>query len=422
MIRRVLAFAVLTAAACSSRSDSGGAVPWRTAFDSTGDTIVARTTGDVPNALVRRLVLEQKIGEAEGTDSVTFGRIGYVAITNDDGVFVFDEQGPSLKLFDSTGKLLRFVGRKGAGPGEFEQVAGMSTLPNNGLALWDASHARVNVYDVAGNFVQEWRVPVSGFFTTNALFTDGDTSVVLTLPLGERGAFSESGYVRFSATGALRDTIRIPRWVDSTPQLLGQQPNGQVMVSMRLPFAPTVQDSWNSNGALISGPSAPYVLYVTKPSRRPLKIIRSWEPVPTLPEERAESRESITWLIRLSLPDWQWPSTDLPSTKPAYSGFRTAQDGTIWVYVHSLAEKTEDATAPEASTPGLPPRPPQHYFEPNVFDVFGSDGAFLGRVMAARNEQILRMRGDRVWGVLADSSGVAYVARWRVEPAFQLPK
>ncbi|MGH7711230.1 MAG: 6-bladed beta-propeller, partial [Gemmatimonadaceae bacterium] len=345
MTRLAPVFAFL-AVACAGRSDSGSAAAlWRTVFDSTGDTIVARTSGIVPSDAERRLVLEQQIGQAEGSDTATFGRIGYIAVTGDNRLFVFDEQGPSLKLFDSTGKLVRYVGRKGAGPGEFEQVTGMSVLPNGGLALWDASHARVNVYDAAGDFVTQWRVPITGFFTYNGLLTDREGSVLLTLPLSGLRVFGESGYVRFSATGAIRDTITIPRWVDSTPQLLGTNKDGQVHVSMALPFAPTIQDRWSPIAALVSGPSAPYIVYVTHGTGRPLKIERAWTPVATLPQERTEHRARLTWSIRMSLPDWTWPGADIPATKPAYHGFRTAEDGRIWVHLHSVAEPTEEGDA-----------------------------------------------------------------------------
>lgn len=420
-MRQFVFFALVAAiVACGVRSDSRRAASWRTVFDSTGDTIVARTTGDVPAGSERRLVLEQRIGEAEGSDTVTFGRIQYLAVASDERIFVFDDQGPSLKLFDSTGKLARFVGRKGAGPGEFEQVTGMDALPNGGLALWDASHSRVNVYDSSGEFLTQWRVPITGYFTYNGLFTDRESSVLLTLPLGGLGVFGESGYVRFSDMGTIRDTIRIPRWIDSTPQLLGTNSSGQVKVAMTLPFAPTIQDTWSPIGVLVSGPSAPYVLYVTHGASRPLKIEREWAPVPTLPEERAELRASRTWSMRQSLPEWTWRGPDIPTTKPAYAGFRISEDGRIWVYLHSVAAKTEEADAAIAVS-GMPPPPQLRFREPNVFDVFQPDGSYLGRVRPDPRVQVMRMRHDRVWGVLTDSLGIAYVARWRVEPPFEAP-
>lgn len=419
MIRQVLAFAVLTAAACNSRSNSGGAVPLRTVFDSTGDTIVARTTGQVPNELVRRLELEQQIGGAEGNDTVTFGQIQAIAVTGDNRIFVFDQQGPSLKLVDSSGRFQRFVGRKGGGPGEFEQVNGMNALPNGGLALWDASHGRVNVYSAAGDFRYQWRVPVSGYFSWNGLHTDREGSIVLTGPLGPIGVFGEQGFFRFDSAGTLRDTVRIPKWIDSTPQLTasaGTPP--QVRQSMPLPFAPQLSYTWSWAGSLISGPSDPYHIYLSSAGAKPLKIVGPGERVTVLPAEKDDELQSLTASMRSQFPNWSWNGPDIPAYKPAYASVWTGYDGRIWV---SLCSRAEALKVPEPawdSTPGSPPPPLRHYREPNVYDVFESNGTYLGRVRLKRGQQLMRMRGNNTWGVLTDSLGVAFVARWRVEPPF----
>ncbi len=307
MIRPALAFALFAAAACSGSSDSGGAAPWRTVFDSTGDTIVARTTGEVPNELVRRLVLEQQIGEAEGSDSVTFGQIWYVVPTDDNQTIVFDNQGPTIKLFDSTGKLVRFVGRKGSGPGEYGQVNGMDVLPNGRLALWDATNGRVNVYTENGDFSGQWRVPLGGFFTSNALRADRAGNIVLNITIARREGVigGESGYIRFDEQGTVRDTIRVPKWIDSTPQIAASRGNPpQLMVSMPLPFAPQLVHLWSKAGALVSGPSAPYVAYLTNGVGRPLKVEREWKSVAVQPEEANEWRARTEWQIRSSMPEW----------------------------------------------------------------------------------------------------------------------
>ncbi len=421
MIRQALALALLAATACDRRSDNGGAAPWRTVFDSTGDTIVARTTGEVPNELIRRLVLERQIGEAEGNDTVTFGQIQAIAVTGDNRIFVFDQQGPSLKLFDSSGKFVRFVGHKGGGPGEFEQVNGMDISPNGGLVLWDASHGRVNVYSRAGDFSAQWRAPISGYFSWNGLHTDREGSIVLTGPIGPIGVFGEQGFFRFDSAGTLLDTIRIPKWIDSTPQLTasaGTPP--QVRQSMPLPFAPQLTYTWSWGGSLISGPSHPYHIDVSSAGAKPLKIMGPGERVAVLPGEEDDERQWLTTSMRSQFPNWSWNGPDIPAYKPAYASVWTGYDGRIWVSIYSRAEPLKVPEPAWDSTPGNPPPPLRHYREPNVYDVFESDGTYLGRLRVNRGQQVWRMRGNNVWGVLTDSSGVAYVARWRVEPPFEL--
>jgi hypothetical protein len=413
---------LMSLGACDSGSRSArSAAPWTTAFDSTGDTIVARTTGDVPNDAVRRLVLEQRVGEAEGNDTVTFGRIDAIAVATDDRAFVFDNQGPSLKLFDSTGGLLRFVGRKGAGPGEFEQVTGMGILPNGSLAIWDASHARINVYSSTGEYERELRAPVFGWFTSDGLHTDATGAIVLLAPFVSdqaTGNLGENAYIRLDSTGAIRDTVRFPRWIDSTPMLKARSKTVRAMLF--LPFAPQVTYTWHRTGALLSGPAAPYIVYRTHAKGRPLRIEREWTPVPVLAEEADDERALLTWDMREIDPSWNWSGPGIPKTKPAYSALISGEDGRIWVALHATGQRVDSEEEPAASDRSRQ-RPARRYVEPNVYDVFESGGAFLGRVRAERSQRVLRMRGNRVWGVLSDSLGVGYFARWRVEPPFPAP-
>jgi hypothetical protein len=393
--------------------------PWRTTFDSTSDTIVARTAGDIPNELVRRLVPEKRIGAAEGDDTVTFGRIEHIAVTSDNRVFVFDGQGPSLKLFDSSGALVRFVGRKGGGPGEFEQVTGIGLLPNGTLAMWDASHGRVNIYAANGDFSTQWRVPASGFFASNGLQTDNTGAIILRLPVGAdkaKGMLGTTALVRFDSLGAVRDTIHTPTWTEPPPTITAQGP-GQVG-RRNVPFYPRNVFSWSRSGHLLSGPSTPYALYLTHGSGRPRRIELAWTPVSLLPEESDYERDEATWVMRTIDPNWKWSAPSIPGMKPAYSELMSGEDARIWVKVHTTAERIEQPEE-HIAEPGVAPRPVRRYGEPNVYDVFEPNGTYLGRVRFGREYDIHRARGNLAWGVLTDSLGVAYVARWRVEPPFQ---
>src|SRR5690606_34417998 len=119
-----------------------------TAVDSTGDTIQVRINGAVPDELVRTLVAELAVGETDGEDVYTFGRIGTVLEGPAKGLIVHDAHNTSglIRLYDSTGTYLRTVGAKGSGPGEYQQLNGLVRLPNGQLVLWDGNNARLSRY------------------------------------------------------------------------------------------------------------------------------------------------------------------------------------------------------------------------------------------------------------------------------------
>jgi len=117
MMRVLLAAASMSAlmlGACGE-SVATASLPWTTAVDSTGDTTRVRITGDVPDSLVRTLVVDLAVGEADGADELTFGRIGGIAVGRDGAMFVYDaDQTVGLiRMYAPTGEYLRTVGAKG---------------------------------------------------------------------------------------------------------------------------------------------------------------------------------------------------------------------------------------------------------------------------------------------------------------------
>ncbi len=69
-----------------------------------------------------RLVEELRIGSATDPNA-GFSRIGNIAVDQDGQVYVFEVQDVRIRVYSSSGRLVRTIGRRGSGPGEFEQGA-----------------------------------------------------------------------------------------------------------------------------------------------------------------------------------------------------------------------------------------------------------------------------------------------------------
>lgn len=146
ILRMLVAITALIAvSACAPGTESGGDTPWVTAVDSTGDTVVVRVSGPVPDSRVSTLVPEVELGAEDGTEEETFGRIGTVIGTANGGLLVHDDQAPAVRLFDAQGAFVRTLGGKGGGPGEYEHINGITRLPDDRLVLWDAAGNRLNL-------------------------------------------------------------------------------------------------------------------------------------------------------------------------------------------------------------------------------------------------------------------------------------
>jgi sugar lactone lactonase YvrE len=59
-------------------------------------------------------------------------------------------------VFDPAGKYLREFGKKGSGPGEFDQPHGLAFDSKGRLFVADRSNNRIQILDQDGRFLEEW--------------------------------------------------------------------------------------------------------------------------------------------------------------------------------------------------------------------------------------------------------------------------
>jgi hypothetical protein len=78
-------------------------------------------------------------------------------------VVVADRFRPALLFFNPEGALVRSVGRRGAGPGEFESPGWFVPCATDSLFLWDLRLGRMTVADSEGRFVRQFSIPSSPY-------------------------------------------------------------------------------------------------------------------------------------------------------------------------------------------------------------------------------------------------------------------
>lgn len=415
---------VVVACGGGEEGSARGDTPWITAVDSTSDTIQVRITGTVLDGTVRSLVPELAVGETDGDDEYTFGRIGSVLEGPDRGLFVYDADNTSglIRLYDSTGRFVRIVGGKGSGPGEYEQLNGLVRLPNGHLVIWDGSNARLSRYDARGEHLTSWTLTMGGWFTSNGLQTDDAGTIYrwTVLDRGDepKGVPATYGVIREDSVGTLLDTLVYPRWSPGVPAYLdAQSPDGRMMTRTLPPFRPNEAVKVGRDGGLVSGPGDPYVFYLLPPSGRPTRIVREHTPVPVSATEASERRAQIEQMMKRVNPSWSWTGPGIPSTKPAYTTLEVADDGRIWVRLSTAGEPIPEAELAPVRTDVVPAPVRITTRDPAVYDVYSREGRLLGRVKLPPRTTLHRASGSTVWGVQRDEDGVEQAVRFRVEPA-----
>lgn len=415
-----LGSAAISACSTGESADTGIAAEWRAQRDTVGDTVVVRTLEGSVWGDTARLVEELRIGRLEGAPEETFGALRGLAVGNDGTIYVVDRQVPALRVYGPDGAYLRTIGSEGNGPGEYERPdGGIAVLPDGRIVLRDPANARINVYAPDGTFEESWRIR-GGRFTSRPLYVDTAGYVHhMMFEIQDEG--TEYWLLRFDGEGNRADSLHLNRygWQVEGAILEARFEQGQNRSISRgfVPFSPRGVWTFSPLDYPVGGISDEYEIDLMRSGEPVLRLARSAEPVPVLPEEKANQRERTTAGMRNTDPDWSWNGPPIPDTKPSFRSLMADEDGRVWVRRHVEAEPIPEDQIEEPEDPNA--RPPVRWHEPHaVFDVFEPDGRYLGPVYApdsfSTNPQPV-IRGARVWAVARDHLDVEYVVRYRIE-------
>lgn len=405
-----LAAAVL-AAGCGADQAARQHADWQAQVDTIGDTIVVRTIAGSEWG-TRELVPEVRIGSLEGEEHEMFGQIQMLATDPRDGsVYIYDRQVPALRKYDADGRYIATFGRKGGGPGEYENAdSGLGVLSDGRVVLRDPGNARFTVYAADGTYLESWPAR-GGMFTAAPLIVSGDGFYNPIFQFS--GAWTGTRLVRHDAAGMAGDTLVPPDMGGYTaPTVSAQMENSSQ--TWNVPFSPIARRSFHPDGYYVGGVSDRYQVDLFRPDGTVLRLGRDAEPVAVSAGERAAEEDRVTTAMRRLDPSWRWNGPPIPPIKPIFADISPARDGRIWVQLHQPGERVPD----DELEPGPDGRRPLARFrERVVWDVFEPDGRYLGQVFAPEGFSTSprpALDRDRVWGVMRDDLGVEYLTRFRI--------
>lgn len=407
--------AVCVAAACTSSDTASDAPSYTTVVDTAGDTIVIRTTGDIASADELSVTEVWRTGDPDGDETTSFGFVHSLAVNDSLQVYVFEGTTPQLRHYDANGALLRVIGGKGSGPGEYQRSNGVTVLRNGRVALWDAGSSRINIYSADGEYLEQITPPVTGYGTSNqslSALADGRLAVMAYVRDTSltREALGRIAWFLYDSTGSSRDTLMQP-FFGAPPANLVSRREGNVNTA-GVPFLPRAVAALHPGGFLVSSPSAPYVVHARQGSA-PLRIERMITALPVPEDERSQRREQLIYNMRRNDPAWTWNGPEIPREKPPMVGVMTTLDGSVLVSVSMPSEVfTPD---PPRVVEGEVPPPQLTFRSRTAYEWFGADGTFRGRFTLPRGARLHAMRGEHAWGTVVDSLDVPYLVHWRVE-------
>jgi hypothetical protein len=117
--------------------------------DSSGIAIVENGRVEVIWRVVDTAFTRTLVQHADSGAVDFFGEVRAL-IRNDGAVVAADLNDRQVMVFDAAGGLISRWGRKGAGPGEFESIAGIALIRDNNVAVYDDDLLRIGVVAASG--------------------------------------------------------------------------------------------------------------------------------------------------------------------------------------------------------------------------------------------------------------------------------
>lgn len=331
------------------------------------------------------------IGQITAGDTNAAGLVdpGYSAAMDDEGRVYVEDQAPAVvKVFESTGRFVRTIGREGDGPGEYRSPILM--IHGAHLIVQDPRLARITVFDTSGALIRSFRSTCCYFGST---YVDDSGHVYVWASGASHPEYSEA-FLKFALDGELLDTVWIPRGGEEALWKLERRGN---LSTWSIPGAPFDAAAFNPTGHYVHAWSADYRLAIQSNVHDTVLVFD--KPFDRVVVPEAKRQAAYDDRVASARRGWGAEAVasafhleDIPAAANPIQNVRVDPDGFIHVQVPSA-----DTTR-------------------TLYDVFDSGGIWQGTVRAPwhASADVVWRGTDRVLVREADADGLAAFAVYRL--------
>jgi len=311
---------------------------------------------------------ELSIGGDDDREEYIFIEIQRVAIDDHGNIYVLDRRGAHIKVFDNTGTYLRTIGRRGQGPGEFQNPIEMFLTPDQNIAVQDFINRRLSFYTLEGEHLQDQS------------FGDKLLGKIEMDPDGSYYAMTTEYYVP-NENGIQLGQYLIKKF-DGRLDYLDTLTSSSVPEQMdHFMYYFMLLFDIDKDGNVVVGNGRDYVLDIFDTDGNLIRRIKKeHSPVEVTPGAVREQKESMLFKLR----------TKIPTHHSAYRSFRWSEDDRI--YVRTWEEPMDGST----------------YF----YDVFDSEGRYIAKMPLSIEPWILK--NDKLYSLSENENGYYSVKRYNV--------
>jgi len=326
---------------------------------------------DTPSRLT--LIEDIRLGEPDEDMNYPFSMLSWLCVDDEENIITVDNEEGCVRIFDKTGKLIRKFGRKGQGPGEFQNITFVSVYDGDKIRLIDPSNHRFSLYSRDGQCLEE--VKLGEYWRVQRVKSDS------------RGFL----YANFTTVN------RVDEEVSFTVDLIKFDPDFQPVMTMgsftqsrKRNEIDMVERRFGydvrSDDVLVWGMNTEYVLNFVEPEGKIIrKVVKDYDPEKLTEEDR--KRQYILSFGERELP----PQIKLKYPKHFYPyGYLICDDeGRTYVRTYEKADQGE-------------------FF----FDVFDSQGRYIAKFARPVSEMPSIIKKGKMYSILRDRNELPILRRY----------
>lgn len=364
-------------------------------------TVFNSKTPIYKKGLKMRIVFEEElsIGVAEGDENYMFGGRVYFKTDDEGNFYVVDWDRKRIQKYDPLGKYLLTMGRKGQGPGEFQNVWDPKFDKDKNLYVMDIANKRVSFFNEDGKFVKQIKVStdfhVLGINFRGFYFATQSKQV-------EEAAAAKWIIVYGIYDDKFNSIAEINRRILELRNPSGRDAKSRAKFLADIfsaeAFKPNVTHFFAENDFIYFGYTEKYEISVYSPEGKLSKIIqREYSPI-KVSEKHKEN--FISYLeseyFRLAVPtpgeikNQVYQLIEYPKYIPAYQRFTLMENGWLAVIVDSIEN------------------------EYTLFDIFDEEGKYITQFDATIPAENLFFKNGKAYG-LATENDYKFVKRYKFE-------
>ena len=356
-----------------------------------------------------RLTPELILVETVMPKDTYFESVADMVFDQEGNLYVLDYKAVNIKKFDSSGRFIELIGRKGQGPGEFNTPL-LLTIAGERLFVWDASTRKIMAFSLDGKYVKSIEIPRS---RTETHMVFPAPRKMRTLPNGdiviqvEKRYYGEEVIPQDCSLEIYTNDLKHKKTIYS--QAVWREKIMRIggYIDIPMPFSPLVYWDVAPDGKIIIGFSNEYKLGIYDIDQGKVTTFsHTHNPVKVTNQDKKAFFNAQKYIMSVGsgnqvadMPDRLKKHVEFPDFKPAFFKILVDSKGNILVFSHSSEKKSLENT--------------------QYCDVFDAEGKFLKRIQISADTLLTDkhktiLKNNFLWTTLEDEDGLIKVVKYRL--------